>query len=109
MKKEMKHIEARNKVKALIDLGFSLEDISKKMNIPVGSRFIKKTVKWYRYCIRAKENQKKAIEKHPNLYSKAGKIAQKKHPWIGPKLGKEYGSVVGKIRMEQLRKRRKNL
>jgi hypothetical protein len=51
----------------------------------------------------AKKNQKKAIEKHPALYSKAGKIAQQKHPWIGHKLGKKYGSMTGKKRIQKLK------
>ena len=104
MKNNQKHIEMRNKVKTLINLGFSIEEIADKLNLPVGTRFVKKSAKWYKFCIVAKENQKKAIEKHPNLYSKAGKIAQQKHPWIGQELGKRYGSVAGKKRMEQLKK-----
>ena len=63
----------------------------------------KETVKWYRFCILARKNQKKAIEKHPGLYSKAGKIAQQKHPLIGHNLGKKYGPIVGKKRAQQLK------
>ena len=103
MKNNQKHIEMRNKVKTLINLGFSIEEIASKLNLPVGTRFVKKSAKWYRYCIVAKKNQKKAIEKHPNLYSKAGKIAQQKHPWIGHELGKKYGPIQGKLNRERLK------
>jgi|TARA_B100001971_G_C18239214_1_gene569570 hypothetical protein len=104
MNKDKKHVEMRNKVSSLLDTGMSIEEISDKLKLPLGTRFLKKSAKWYRYCIIAKKNQKKAIEKHPNLYSKAGKIAQQKHPWLGHELGKRYGSMAGKNRMEQLRK-----
>jgi len=69
----------------------------------LGTRYIKRTAKWCQYCIRAKENQKKAIQKHPNLYSRAGKIAQQKHPQLGKKLGKKYGPVQGKINAGRLK------
>ncbi len=107
MNKDKKHIQIRNKIEELMDKGLSIEKIAKKLNLELGTRFIKGTVKWYRYCVRAKQNQKKAIEKHPNLYSKAGKIAQQKHPWIGYELGKKYAKIMGKRRMEQLRKQGK--
>lgn len=94
----------RNKVEWLMDNEFSIEEIAKKLKLPLGTRYIKKSAKWYRYCIVAKRNQRKAIEKNPNLYSKAGKIAQQKHPWLGVELGKKYGRIVGKKRMNQLRK-----
>lgn len=97
------HIEIRNLIKEMIESGLSFEQISKKTSIPIGTRYVKNSVKWYIYCIKAKENQKKAIEKHPNLYSRAGKIAQQKHPWIGSKLGKKYGPIQGKINAKRLK------
>lgn len=97
------HIKIRDKVEDYLNLGFSIEEIADKLSLPLGTRFVKESVKWYIYCIRAKENQKKAIEKYPGLYSKAGKIAQRKHPWIGKKLGKKYGPIQGKINAERLR------
>jgi hypothetical protein len=103
MEKE-EHIKVRNKIQDLMNLGFSIEDIAQKLSLPLGTRFMNGSAKWYGYCIKAKENQKKAIEKHPGLYGKAGKIAQQKHPWIGEELGKKYGKVAGKIRIEQIRK-----
>ncbi len=69
MKKDIKHIEYIEKINKLLQKGFSIEEISTKLSIPLGTRYEKETAKWYRYCIRAKENQKKAIEKHPNLYA----------------------------------------
>ncbi|MFH1359318.1 MAG: hypothetical protein ABIH37_05505 [archaeon] len=80
-----------------------IEDIAEHFSIPIGTRYIKGTAKWYRYCVKAKQNQKKAIEKHPDLYGRAGKIAQKKHPWIGKELGKKYGSIQGKINGQRLK------
>jgi hypothetical protein len=47
--------------------------------------------------------KKKAIEKHPNLYSLAGKIAQQKHPEIGSNLGRKYGIIQGKINAKKLK------
>jgi len=99
----MKHIEMRDRVGALLKKGFSIEEIAEKLSIPVGTRFIKCSAKWYRYCLIAKENQKKAIEKYPDLYSRAGKIAQQKHPWIGRELGKKYGPIQGKINAKRLK------
>lgn len=93
----------RNKVEDLMNQGFSIEEIAYKLKLPIGSGHIKKSVKWYKYCISMKRNQKKAIKKHPNLYSKAGKIAQQKHPWLGYKLGKKYGPIQGKINAKRLR------
>ena len=103
MKKDKNHIKMRNKVELLLDLGFSIEDIAAKLHLLIGTRFIRKSVKWYKYCIMAKKNQKMAISKHPGLYSKAGKIAQQKHPWLGRELGKKYGPIQGKKNAERLR------
>lgn len=103
MQKDASHIEMRNKVAALLNNGCSLENIASRLNIPIGTRYIKNSVSWYKYCLVAMQNQKKAIEKHPNLYSKAGKIAQEKHPWICIELGKKYGSILGKKRAESLK------
>jgi hypothetical protein len=101
--KDKKHVEMRNNVEKILDGGLSIEEVAGKLLIPLGAINIKGSAKWYKYCIDAKEKQKKAIEKHPNLYSEAGKIAQKKHPWIGEKLGKKYGPIQGKINVERLR------
>ena len=76
--KNKEHIKIRTKVENFLKDNFSIEEIAENLDLPLGTRFIKKSAKWYRYCIKAKENQKKAIEKHPNLYSHAGKIAQQK-------------------------------
>ncbi|MCK4589576.1 MAG: hypothetical protein KAT77_03975 [Nanoarchaeota archaeon] len=103
MKKDKKHIKIRNQVESFLDSDLSIEEIAKKLKLPIGSRFVKKSAKWYKYCIIAKKNQKKAIEKHPNLYSKAGKIAQQKHPWLGKELGKKYGPIQGKINVKRLK------
>jgi hypothetical protein len=103
MRKDKEHIEIRNKVEELLSNQHSIKEISRKLNLPIGSRFIKRSVKWYIYCIKAKENQKKAIEKYPSLYSDAGKIAQQKHPEIGKNLGKKYGFIQGKINSQKLR------
>jgi len=103
MKRDNKHVEIRNKVENLLSKGFSVEEISRKLSIPFGTRYIQGSAKWYIYCIKAKERQKKAIEKHPGLYSKAGKIAQQKHPWIGKELGKKYGSIQGKLNAQKLK------
>jgi len=97
------HIEIRNKVEHLMGTGFSIEEIAQKLNLPLGTRFLEKSAKWYKYCVVAKRNQKEAIIKHPGLYSKAGKIAQKKHPWIGHSLGKKYGPEQGRINRERLK------
>ncbi|MBU2476494.1 hypothetical protein KKG83_03415 [Candidatus Micrarchaeota archaeon] len=105
MKQDENHIKVREEVKLLVETGFSDEEISKKLGLKVGARYKKKTVKWYKFCIAAKQNQKKALEKHGySLYSKAGKIAQRKYPSLGHELGKNYGSLCGKKRMKQLRK-----
>jgi len=103
MKLDKNHIEIRNKVEELVVKGFSIVKIAHKLKLPLGTRFIKKSARWYKYCVIAKRNQKKAIEKHPNLYSKAGKIAQQKHPWIGQELGKKYGPIQGKINAQRLK------
>lgn len=97
------HIEMRSKVEQLLKEGFSIEEIANKLNLPIGTRYIRGSAKWYKYCVIAKRNQRKAIEKHPDLYSKAGKIAQQKHPWIGKELGKKYGPIQGKINVERLK------
>ncbi|MBU3907123.1 MAG: hypothetical protein KKA64_02625 [Nanoarchaeota archaeon] len=97
------HIRIREEVGALLSRGYSVEEVAKRFSLPIGTRFQKGTIKWYRYCMVAKQNQKKAIEKDPKLYSKAGKIAQQKHPYLGEKLGKKYGPIQGKINAERLR------
>ena len=96
------HKKIRTKVEQLLLNKLSIEEIAKTLNLKVGTRFEKKSAKWYRYCVIAKNNQKKAIEKHPKLYSKAGKAAQKKHPWLGSALGKKYGPIQGKKRANEL-------
>lgn len=103
MKKNSEHIKIRETVEHLMYGGFSIEEIAKKLALPIGSRYIKKSAKWYRYCIIAKQNQRKAIELHPNLYSRAGKIAQERHPQLGHNLGKKYGLEFGRKRAETLR------
>ncbi len=101
--KDKEHIKIRNLIEDSFREGLPLEEISEKFSIPIGTRFVKKSVKWYIYCIKAKQNQRRAIEKYPNLYSDAGKIAHQKHPWIGKQLGKKYGPIQGKINAEKLR------
>ncbi len=96
-------MKTRNLVENYLKNNVCIEKISEKLSIPIGTRFVKMSVKWYKYCLVARENQKKAIEKHPDLYSKAGKLAQKKHPWLGKKLGKKYGPIQGKLNAERLR------
>ena len=103
MNKDKNHIEIRSKVEQLLKEGFSIEEIANKLNLPIGTRYTQGSAKWYKCCVIAKINQRKAIEKHPNLYSKAGKIAQQNHPWIGKKLGKKYGPIQGKINVERLK------
>ncbi len=93
----------RNKVENLMHKGLTIEQIANRLKLPVGTRYIRKSAKWYKYCVVAKKNQRKAIEKHPNLYSKAGKLAQQKHPWLGHKLGRKYGPIQGKINAERLK------
>jgi len=97
------HNEIRDYVNFLIERGLTLKDIAELLDLEVGTRFVKATVKWYRYCALAKENQKLAILKHPDLYSLAGKIAQQKHPWIGHELGKKYSAMIGRNRVNKLR------
>ncbi len=102
--KNKEHVKMRSKVKELLAEGLSIEEIAEKLSLKVGSRYERKTVLWYAYCLIAQKNQRKAFEKHGyELYSKAGKIAQKRHPWIGHMLGKKYGSIAGKKRMKQLK------
>ncbi len=101
--KDKNHIKIRNLIEDSLKKGLSMNDISDKFVIPIGTRYVRRSVKWYMYCIIAKENQKKAIKKHPGLYSKAGKIAQQKHPWLGKKLGEKYGPFQGKINAERLK------
>jgi len=98
------HVKIREEIELLLKNGCSIQKIANMLSIPLGTRFIKGSGKWYRYCVRAKENQRKAIEKHPNLYSKAGKIAKQKYPWLGKELVEKYGKMAGKIRMAQLEK-----
>lgn len=102
--KDEQHNELRDYVKELISRGLTDQDIAEILELELGTRYIKYSVKWYKYCVLAKENQKKAIEQHPGLYSRAGKIAQQKHPQIGHQLGKKYGSAAGRIRIERMRK-----
>lgn len=103
MKRDEKHIVVRNKVELLLNSGFLIEEIASRLNLPLGTRYERNSAKWYKHCVIAKRNQRKAIEMHPNLYSRAGKIAQQKHPWIGKKLGKKYGPIQGKINAERLK------
>lgn len=103
MNNNKNHIEMRNKVEQSLKEGFSIEEIANKLNLLIGTRYVRGSAKWYKYCVITKRNQRKAIEKHPNLYSKAGKIAQQKHPWIGKELGKKYGPIQGKINVQRLK------
>ncbi len=104
MKKDELHVKMRSKVKELIEEGFSDEEIAEELGLEIGTRYLERTVRWYCFCLVAKQNQKKAFEKHGcELYSKAGKIAQKRHPWIGYELGKKYSSIAGKKRIEQIK------
>lgn len=101
--KNKEHVKIRNLIEDSIKEGLFIDEISEKFFIPIGTRFVKGSVRWYAYYIKAKQNQKKTIEKHPNLYSNAGKIAHQKHPWIGKQLGRKYGSIQCKINAERLR------
>lgn len=103
MKEDKNHIEIRSKIEILLNEGIFIEEIANKLDLDLGTRYIRGSAKWYRYCIIAKMNQKKAIENHPNLYSKAGKIAQQLHPLIGHELGTKYGREQGKMRAQQLK------
>lgn len=104
MKKDEEHIKMRTRVKELIDEEKTDEEIAKILNLAVGAPYTRGAVRWYKRCLVAKENQKKAVEKWGyELYSRAGKIAQKKHPWLGHELGKKYGSMAGKRRIKQIK------
>ena len=70
MKLDKNHIEMRNKVENLMHKGLTIEQIANRLKLPVGTRYIRKSAKWYKYCVVAKKNQRKAIEKHPNLTKK---------------------------------------
>lgn len=99
------HGEIKQTVRALVESGKTDDEIARELNLESGASFKRGTVKWYKFCNAAKNIQKKAFEKYGfALYSNAGKSAQKKHPWIGRELGKKYGSICGKKRMEQLRR-----
>ena len=103
MRRDEQHVKMRTMVETLVEEGFSDEVISQKLNLQIGERYLSGTVRWYRFCIAAKQNQRKAFEKLGyKLYSDAGRIAQKKHPWIGHELGKKYGSIQGKERIKRL-------
>ena len=103
MIKDPQHVQIRDHVEKLLSFGVAIEEIAKMLGLPVGSRYIKNSAKWYRYCTIARRNQKKAVEKDPYIYSKAGRIAQLKHPWIGHKLGKKYGPIQGKLNSQRLK------
>lgn len=103
MKNNEAHIRLREKVCSLLETGVSIEQIANNLNISLGSRYLRGSAKWHKYCVAAKKNQQKAIEKHPNLYNKAGITAQQKHPWIGHQLGKKYGPSQGKKNVERLK------
>lgn len=104
MKRDLEHVKIRDEVEQLVKKGLSDEVIGKKLGLEFGTRYERKTVRWYKYCLAARRNQRKAFEKHGLfLYSNAGRIAQRKHPWLGHELGKKYGSLAGKKRAEQLR------
>jgi hypothetical protein len=104
MHRDEEHEKIRDIVKNFIDSGLTLDEIAGLLGLEVGTRYKRGTVTWYKYCLIAKENQKKAFEKHGSaLYSNAGKVAQKKHPWIGHELGKKYGSFCGRKKVEQVR------
>ncbi|MFH1275750.1 MAG: hypothetical protein ABIH82_01425 [Candidatus Woesearchaeota archaeon] len=103
--KDEQHNEMRNYVEELMKRGSTAQDIADVLEIELGSGRIKYSVKWYISCVRAKQNQKKAIEKYPDLYSRAGKIAQQKHPWLGYELGKKYGAIEGKKRIQRLKEK----
>lgn len=104
MKKDAEHERVRGQVEVLVKEGLADKEIAEKLGLEVGSRKERKTVIWYKVCITAKRNQRKAFEKHGyELYSKAGKIAQQKHPWLGHELGKKYGPMLGKKRLRQIK------
>ncbi len=45
MKKDEKHIFIRNKVENLLDQGFSIEEIANELNLPLGTRYVKKSAR----------------------------------------------------------------
>ena len=55
-------MKIRSKVERLLKKGLTIEEIAKRLNLPLGSRYTKKSAKWYKYCIIAKRNQKIAIK-----------------------------------------------
>ncbi|MBU1974856.1 MAG: hypothetical protein KKG59_00455 [Nanoarchaeota archaeon] len=103
MKKNEKHVEMRNIVNNYVDKGVSVDEISRILNVPIGTRYVRGSVKWYIFCYQAQKNQRVAITKHPGLYSRAGRIAQQKHPHIGYFLGKKFGPIQGKINAKKLK------
>lgn len=101
--KDKVHLDTRDKVEQLLNSSKSIDLIAKEIGLPLGSRFVKGSAKWYKFCVIAKRNQRIAITKHPDLYSIAGRIAQQKHPELGHRLGKKYGPIQGKLNAQRLK------
>lgn len=51
MKRDENHLKMRSKVKQLLDNSFSDEEISKGLNLEIGTRYLQGTVRWYRFCL----------------------------------------------------------
>ena len=58
-KKDYVHIEIRDYVETLMKRGLTSQDIADILEFEVGTRFVKYSVRWYEYCIIAKETKRK--------------------------------------------------
>jgi len=53
------HIEIRNKVEPLMNSGFPIEEIAQKLDLPLGTRFLEKSAKWYKIlCCSEKKSER---------------------------------------------------
>ena len=62
MKKDEEQVRTRNKVSALVEEGYPDEEIARELCLEIGSRYSRKTVRWYKSCLIAKQNQKKPLK-----------------------------------------------
>ncbi|MBL7147607.1 MAG: hypothetical protein ISS82_02170 [Nanoarchaeota archaeon] len=65
-----RHIKTRDKVESLLNKNYSVEEISKRLEIKTGHALDKGSINWYKKCIVSKLSMQKRHKEHPEIFTR---------------------------------------
>ena len=65
-----RHIKTRDNVESLLNKNYSIEEISKRLEIKTGHALDKGSINWYKKCIISKLSMQKRHKEHPEIFTR---------------------------------------